>query len=161
LQKKLAKDFPNVSCVDIVRLIERLMDMMKKMLVALQSMAWLTWASGLFVMIAVMIRQLELQRTDAVLLALLGGRSSELRKVFLVQFVLLVLLAAVVGVIAAVALSFAIANFLFEGAYSLKAGPILNSVFFSTMGGLLLCLFYAHRLSRSSAAEILKGPGTK
>lgn len=156
IQSKVAQQFPNVSAVDIVRLVEKLTEMTGQMTLALESMAWLTTISGLMVLLALLVRQLSLQRWDANLFRLLGASQSRLRSLFLIQFGTLVGLSCLAGAAVALILAKALTWFLFEVTFAIDYMAIFYSLGLILLLGLILALRFARNLAKANPARLLQ-----
>ncbi len=156
LQSKIAVQFPNVSAVDIVRLIEKLNQVTGQMTLALESMAWLTTISGLMVLLALLVRQLSLQRWDANLFRLLGASQKRLRSLFLVQFGSLVVLSCFAGALVALLMAQALTWFLFEVSFMVDVGAIVFSLIVILGLGFALAIRFARNLSMANPARLLQ-----
>lgn len=156
LQGNLAKQFPNVSAVDVVRLVQKISEITGQMTLALESMAWLTTISGLMVLLALLVRQLSLQRWDANLFRLLGAEQKHLRGLFVIQFGALVGFSCLSG--AAVALIFArvLTWFLFEVEFTTDFQAVLISLAVIMAFGLGLAWQFARTLSKANPARLLQ-----
>lgn len=156
IQSKVAQQFPNVSAVDIVRLVEKLTEMTGQMTLALESMAWLTTISGLMVLLALLVRQLSLQRWDANLFRLLGASQSRLRGLFLVQFGVLVGLSCFSGGVVAIVLAKLLTWALFEVSFAIDFQAALVSLGIIFIVGVLLAIRFARVLARANPARLLQ-----
>lgn len=156
LQNLVAKQFPNVSAVDIVRLVEKLTEMTGQMTLALESMAWLTTISGLMVLLALLVRQLSLQRWDANLFRLLGASRSRLRGLFLVQFGSLVALSCISGALVAILVAQVMTWILFESAFQLDLPAVMISLGIILGLGFTLAIRFARNLAQANPARLLQ-----
>lgn len=107
--------FPNVSVIDITRVIDRIILVLEQMSFAMGAMAILSLLAGIFVLFSLINHQLELRTRDAGLFKLLGISSKQLRKILIKEFQFLSLAAAVFGSLGSIMISFGLAWVLFDG----------------------------------------------
>lgn len=156
-QTLLARQFPNVSAIDVERAIAKALEVMDKMVFALQLMAILTWISGFFVLLSILYRQISIQEWDATLFRLLGASSGNVFRIFQVEFGVLVLTASFFGSLLAVGLSFGLSMQFFEGNFKLDPYSLLLTLGSTMVIAVLLTAFFSWRLSRSNPARVLQG----
>jgi len=115
IQVKLFEKFPNVSVVDITRVVERILNVLSQMSVAMGAMALLSLLAGLFVLYSLISHQIDERSKDAGLFKMMGFGSGELRSVILKEFVVLTLTASFFGSVGSIIISFVMAKVLFDG----------------------------------------------
>lgn len=155
-QALLARRFPNVSSIDVERLVDKILELVEKMVFALQLIAALAWISGLLVLLSLLYRQLLLQVWDANLYRLLGARRGELFGIFQTQFSVLVLSSVVFGSALALALAWFIGNRFFDGLFAVDWGALLLTTLLLSAVALLLTFLFSLYLSRRNPAGILQ-----
>ncbi len=129
IQMELFEQFPNVSVVDITRVVERILNVLSQMSVAMGAMALLSLLAGLFVLYSLISHQIDERSKDAGLFKMMGFGSSELRSVILKEFVLLTLTASFFGSLGSIVISFVLAKVLFDGLWI----PMLSLPIFVTL----------------------------
>jgi putative ABC transport system permease protein len=114
LQRELVRQFPNVSVVDVRLVINLVQGVVDRVAFVLRFMALFALGTGLIVL-AGAVRVSRLQRVEeGVLLRTLGASRAQVRRVLLAEYLLLGLLAAVVGAAIALAGAAALAVFAFD-----------------------------------------------
>ncbi|MCP4911965.1 MAG: FtsX-like permease family protein [Oligoflexia bacterium] len=89
LQIDLVDLFPNVSSIDVTRVVNRIRNLMTQMAFALQAMAFLCFVVGIFVLFA-LCRDLSLRKLkDVALLKVVGMVSGQIRRVFVIEILAL------------------------------------------------------------------------
>ncbi|NQZ01506.1 MAG: FtsX-like permease family protein [Bdellovibrionales bacterium] len=114
LQKQIVDVTPNVSMIDVSRLVERISEIISQMSVALLAMALLCFFAGFVVIYSIAQHQAEKQRWQMGLLKVLGSSFTMIWFQFIVQFAILSGFAALLGVLVSVLMSYIISSFLFE-----------------------------------------------
>jgi putative ABC transport system permease protein len=148
IQTELFEQFPNVSVVDITRVVERILNVLSQMSVAMGAMALLSLLAGLFVLYSLISHQIDERSKDAGLFKMMGFGSGQLRSVILKEFVLLTLTASFFGSFGSIIISFVLAKVLFDGLWI----PMLSLPLFVT----LTLGFVAAGLSWFSSRSIFK-----
>jgi putative ABC transport system permease protein len=115
IQMELFDEFPNVSVVDITRVVERILNVLSQMSVAMGAMALLSLLAGLFVLYSLISHQIDERSKDAGLFKMMGFGSAELRSVILKEFTILTLTASFFGSLSSILISFVLAKVLFDG----------------------------------------------
>jgi putative ABC transport system permease protein len=157
LQRAVVERYPNVTSVDVAlvqRTVERIMG---RVALAVRFMAAFSLASGSLVLLgAVAAGRLERIREGALLKAL-GATRRQLGRIFLVEYLALGSLAALVGVGLATAGAWAFTRYVFE--LSSFAAPLLPlGAVFAASGALvaLIGLTASREVFRRTAMEVLR-----
>jgi putative ABC transport system permease protein len=129
VQSLLYNKFPNVSAVDISRLVKKILDVMGQMGWALKAMSFLCLVVGFFVLYSLANHQMEGRKADLVLLKVIGMKQGDLRKMVTREFVSIGLLAAVIGAAFGLIVSFIVTNLFFDGLWSFNLmWPIISII---------------------------------
>lgn len=156
IQTRVARAFPNVSAIDVERAIEKGLEVLDKMVFALQLMSTLTWISGLFVLLSILYRQLQVQEWDATLFRLLGAPSGGVLRLFQIEFGILVLAASFFGSLLAIAIGIGLAFQFFEGSFRIDHWSLAVTLGASCVLSLVLTSFFSLKLARSNPARVLE-----
>lgn len=97
IQTSLANQFPNVSIIDVSKLIDKILALIQQMSLALTIMAWLSLLAGLMVIYSIAAHQAHSRRWDHNLLKVLGAHQSLIIQETLWEFGLLAGGATIVG----------------------------------------------------------------
>ncbi|MEI7973332.1 MAG: FtsX-like permease family protein, partial [Bdellovibrio sp.] len=159
LQAELAVQFPNVSSIDVRRVVERIFDISIQMGWALQVMAVLSLFAGFVVLISMSLDQLQGRIWDFNLLKVLGARESELHHMILFEFMWVGFLAALAGVLLSFVGSFVFTRVVFEGTWVLDWAWPLYSVVGSLVITYLMGRFFTSWIVKSKARELLSASG--
>jgi putative ABC transport system permease protein len=118
LQNGIVKQFPNVSMIDVARLVERILQLTRQLSFALQFMAILSIVAGLVVVFSIARHEVHTRNQEINLLKVLGGSFQKIRKIFLIEFGVIGGTASLCGVILSFAMSYSIAELVFESIWS-------------------------------------------
>jgi putative ABC transport system permease protein len=118
LQLSIVEKFANVSIIDVSRGVARMLGLIDQMQWALAATALTSLAVGLALVFAIAADEAQVRRWDVNLLKVLGARHGLLRTSLDLEFGLLGLAAALVGVVAAAAMGAAVAVWLLEVQWS-------------------------------------------
>jgi putative ABC transport system permease protein len=155
-QDALVEKLPNVSVIDVTRLITRLQKTVSQMSWALQLMAIFTVIAGLVVLYSVANHQAQTRHFDMALLKALGSRFALIRKSFLWQFGLLSLGASLLGTAVSIGLGYGLSQLLFDGIWSIDWwSPVISSLILISLS-LLITWFATQKVLKDSPAKLLE-----
>ena len=147
LQDAIVNELPNVSVIDVSRVIRRIKQITDQMVWALQFMSLLCFISGFVVIYSIANHQASQKKWDIGLLKTLGADFKTIQNQFLWQFAIISFVASLTGITISFAVSFLISKFILNTSwdYSLST-PLLSLVlcislslivtFFATLKGL-------------------------
>ncbi len=110
----VARQFPNVSILEIDALLERVREVIERVAQAVQLVMGFSLAAGVLVLLAALQATAGERRYDSAVLRTLGARHGQLRGAVLVEFGALGLIAAVLAVSAAAVIGVLVSRQLFE-----------------------------------------------
>jgi len=96
-QFDLIRKFPDLSIVDIGRTIDRILDLTAAMLGPIQAIAWVSVAMSLLILLAVVWHNLQLRVPEFDMLKVLGADGQRIQSLITREYVLIGILASVVG----------------------------------------------------------------
>ncbi len=132
----LAREFPNVSVLEIDAILQRVREVIERVSQAVQLVMGFSLAAGVLVLLAALQATAGERRYDSAVLRTLGARHGQLRGAVLVEFGALGLLAAVLAVGGAAVIGTLVSRQLFELALS----PPWPALLAGGAGGVLLSL---------------------
>ncbi|KAF1696622.1 ABC transporter permease [Pseudoxanthomonas koreensis] len=132
----VAREFPNVSVLEIDAILQRVREVIERVAQAVQLVMGFSLAAGVLVLLAALQATAGERRYDSAVLRTLGARHGQLRGAVLGEFGALGLLAAVLAVGAAAGIGTVVSRQLFELALS----PPWPSLLAGGAGGVLLSL---------------------
>ena len=142
LQRELVMDFPNVTVIDLTQILQTVSDILSKISLVVSLLGGFTVLAGVPILIGTLLNGREVRLRESVLLRTLGASAKQVRTILVIEYAALGFLAALTGILLAVAGNAALAVWVF------KASPIpdlglLASAFalvtgISVIGGLAL-----------------------
>lgn len=148
LQRQIVREFPNISIIDVSKVIEKIMSIASKMTMILMLMALLTVAAGFIVLFSIASHQARQRRGDLNLLKILGLSITRISFAIQLEFLLVAGSGALLGSLASVLAGYIVTKEVFEGDYSWHLSQPILLVAAVTV----ICVFVA----RSATARILK-----
>lgn len=156
LQNEMAKEFSNVSVVDVVRTVNEVLKTAEKMSWSLELMAALALLTGYIVLFSIVRSQIKLRRWELNMLKILGASWGEVASFILTEFAFLSFLSALSGALISIVVSFSLNKFLFEGEFRLSWSQPLISVVIITTISLLISFLASLDIVKESALSILR-----
>ena len=129
IQNKMAREFPNISSVDISKIADQVFFLADRILKSLQFMSLLCLLAGLVVFYSISSYQAGKQRKTLALLKALGVSFGDIRLLFLYQFGLISLGAGVFGWAASMGVSYILSVVFFDSVWSFSFLPAGLMVF--------------------------------
>jgi putative ABC transport system permease protein len=115
VQMQLFDLFPNVSVIDITRVVERILIVLKQMSIAMGAMAVLSLLAGLFVLYSLINHQLSERQKDIGLFKIMGFGKQQLQNMTIKEFVIITVTASLFGSLGSIMVTFLLAKVLFDG----------------------------------------------
>jgi putative ABC transport system permease protein len=109
IQNIVVQEFPNVSVIDVTRIVTRILQISDQMSLAIRMMAWLSILVGLVVVYSIARHEVQTRQWELNLLKVLGARFQDVRTLVLLEFGLLGFFAALFGLLLSLAMSYALA----------------------------------------------------
>ena len=131
LQRLVAERFPNVTTIDLSSVQQTLESLIARVVLAIRFMAFFTLATGALVLVGALATSRFQRVREGALLRTLGATRGQILRVVVAEYVSLGLMASATAVILALAASWALARFLFEGSFRpavLPLGGLVASV---------------------------------
>lgn len=136
LQQQLVRDFPNVSILDLKRILALLEDILGKIGWIINFMAFFSIFVGVAVLMGAIYSSKHQRVKQGALLRTLGAKSAQILKMIAIEYTILGFLGAFMGVVLAVLASSLLAWLLFETAFAPSAVP-----FFIILPAITLLVF--------------------
>lgn len=156
LQSELSKAVPNVSIIDVARLIDELLRTADKMSWSLELMAYLSLFTGYVVLYSIVRSQIKGRRWELNMLKILGAEPSTISIFVQNEFGFLSFLSSFLGAVLSVALSYLLNRFIFEGTFEWSFTQPLVSIFLITGLSLLVSFLASLDIVNESPLGILK-----
>jgi len=156
IQSGIVERFSNVSIVDITRVVDKILSILKQMGWALKFMAYLTIFAGFIVLYSIASHQAELRKWDTTLLKVLGASFGQVSRINALEFGLIGFGASVLGVFFSFLASYLLAHFLFDKGWQVSGWVPVLSVILTTAGSLLTARWAARRTLLRSPLVLLQ-----
>lgn len=154
LQNEITSRFPNISMIDVEQVIQKMMTLLRQMSWALQVMAILSILVGLFVLYSLIQHQMAQRKKDITLLKVLGMQLPQLKKMVLLEFLMLALSASLLGGLLSMLVTYVFSYFFFDGIWAFDPWtPLLLASFLT--GICLLVSFIASSSTLKMRAQKL------
>lgn len=125
IQREVVARFPNVSAIDLSLVVETLDSILAQVSFAIRFMALFSIVTALAVLTGA-IASGRYQRTrEVVLLRTLGASQSQIRRILFIEYLFLGMLAAVTGIVLALAASWLLAYLVFDSVFAAGLVPVL------------------------------------
>jgi putative ABC transport system permease protein len=125
LQRQVVQKFPNVSLLDLRMVLQTVEGILSKISSVIRFMALFTVGTGVVVLIASLLSGRYQRLQESVLLRTLGASRGQIRRILMVEYLCLGGMAALTGVILAVAGAWALAAFVFKIPFSISFLPVV------------------------------------
>lgn len=149
IQNELAKAFPNISIIDVVRTVNDALAVGEKMSWSLELMAYLSVLTGYIVLYSIVRGQVRTRRWELNMLKVMGAQSGALSKFVVVEFIYLSFFASLIGSFLSVFVGFVLNFYIFQSDFvpSFQA-PVTTVVLLTALSMLI-----AYLASRSVIKE--------
>lgn len=117
MQKKILRTMPNISLIDVDRLIQKLVLLIEQMGWALQVMSAFCILVGMTVLLALANDQVRSREWDIGMLKAIGTSYSSITLLFVLQFTLIAVTAAICGGLLSLVGSYIFSYYLFDGSW--------------------------------------------
>jgi putative ABC transport system permease protein len=124
MQREVVKAFPNVLTIDLTMVVQTVESLLGKISFVIEFMAVFTILTGLVVLVSVLATGRYQRLQESVLLRTLGASRGQIFKILVVEYAALGVLAALTGMLLAVAAGWALTKFLFHTPFAAAVGPL-------------------------------------
>lgn len=157
LQDDLVEKFPNVSMVDVARVIQKVFEISDKMSWSLKLMAALSLIAGFVVLFSIANYEVRRRIWELNLIKILGGNRKQLISLLAIEFGFIGFTAACFGVLMSYSVSFTIARVIFDGAYLIEWQVPLMTIGLVTLTSLAIVTVVGWNTVRQRPADLLQG----
>tara|TARA_R110002072_G_scaffold103137_1_gene226446 strand:- start:102814 stop:105357 length:2544 start_codon:yes stop_codon:yes gene_type:complete len=159
LQRNLVAQFPNVSIIDLRQVFTIVEDILGKVSLIINFMAFFSIITGFIVLIG-SVRTSKYQRIkESVLLRTMGAKNGQILKIAALEYLFLGLMGSLVGIVLALLGSLGLALFLFEEPFIPSAIPFVIFIPGITLLVMAIGLSNIRTVLRSSPLEVLRREG--
>ncbi len=155
-QRKIAQNFPTVAIIDLRFVMQTIDNILNRVSFVIQFMALLSMITGLIVLISSVVNSKYQRIKESVLLRTIGANRSQILKINAGEYMILGLIASIVGVILSLIGTYFLAIFSFDATF--VPDPIAISVIIIsiTMLTTITGLFNIRSVLRKPPLEILR-----
>ena len=156
LQRKLVREFPTVSIIDLRQILTVIEDILNKISWVINFMAFFSILTGIIVLIG-SVRTSKYQRIkENVLLRTLGAKSKQILRITTLEYLYLGVLGSGIGIFLSVLGSFLLARFVFEVDFTPSGIPFFVVLPGITFLVLLIGLLNSKSVLQSAPLEVLR-----
>ncbi len=155
IQVKMSREFPNVTSLDVSKVVESGLRVSDQMSWSLELMSLLALLAGYIVLFSIVKTHLEMRSYEINLLKIFGSPFSSISLYILNEYVTLTFLAASLGAFFSVLVSYGISYYLFEGVFTLDVQALLQSITVITAISFVVCFITSIKIARTNPAKIL------
>ena len=156
VQNLIVSDYPNVSVIDVTRMVGRVLKISDQMVLALRLMAYLSILAGLVVVFSIARHEVEGRLWELNLLKVLGARFSDIQKMIQIEFAVLGIFAGLFGVAVSLIMSYGISWWFFENLWKWTWQTSLGSIIGVTALSVGVAWLATQRTLRSSPLTLLR-----
>jgi putative ABC transport system permease protein len=156
LQRRLAERFANVSSVDLAQVQQALERLVDRVVLAIRFMALFTLVTGAVVLVGAVATTRDQRVREGALLRTLGATRGQVLRVVLAEYLALGVVAALVGVVLALAAGWALARWLFETPFAFPAVPLAALAALVAGGAAVVGLSGSSDVVRRTPLEVLR-----
>ncbi len=156
LQRKLVRQFPTISIIDLRQILTVIEDILNKISWVINFMAFFSILTGIIVLIG-SVRTSKYQRIkENVLLRTLGAKGKQILQITTFEYLYLGVIGAGIGILLSLLGSFLLAQFIFEVDFIPSGVPFLVVLPGITILVLLIGLFNSKSVLQSPPLEVLR-----
>ena len=156
LQRTLVQRHPNVSAVDLGILLETIDDVLSQVAFVVRFMALFSVVTGLVVLAAAVTTSRYQRIREAVLLRTLGASQRQIRRVLLLEYAFLGMLAGLTGLLLSIAGAWAVTLFVLDIDFALPAWAIAGVFALVTALTILVGMLNSRGIANRPPLEILR-----
>ena len=155
-QKAVVQAFPNVSIIDLKLILKTVNSILDKVTFVIQFMALFSIFTGILVLIGSVILSKYQRLQESVLLRTLGASRRQILTITALEYFFLGSLAALTGVLIALAGSYGLTRFSFEVGFSPTALPVLITFVLITALTMFIGIMSSRSVLNSPPLEVLR-----
>ena len=156
LQNALVAKFPNISMIDVTRMVENVLTITDRISFSMKFMAYISIIAGLIVIFSIARQETQSRLWEINLLKVLGAGFRDIRFIIMLEFGILGFMAAITAVILSIISSYAISFYYFDRLWSLRIDYNLFSIFAVSAICALAALAAAGKIIKQKPLSILQ-----
>ncbi len=156
LQKALVQQFPNVSVVDLGRILQTVDDILSQISFVIRFMALFSVLTGLTVLAAAAFTGRYQRIQEGVLLRTLGATRGQIVQILLLEYLFLGALSALTGLLLAVSGTWALSKLVFDLAFSLPTSSLAIIFALVTLLTVVVGMLNSRGIANRPPLEVLR-----
>lgn len=156
LQRKVVARFPNVTALNVRHVLETVRQVLERLGLAVQLMAFFCLAAGLVVLAGTVAATRHWRTQEAVILKTLGASRALVGRVFAVEYGVLGAAAGLVGSLMAVLLSYLVLRFLLEIPWHFQPAAVAAGIALTVFMAVLTGFGVTYRILRKKPLAVLR-----
>ncbi|MBN2059204.1 MAG: ABC transporter permease, partial [Deltaproteobacteria bacterium] len=156
LQNAVVAKFPNISMIDVSRMVENILTITDRISFSMKFMAYMSIIAGLIVIFSIARQETQSRSWEINLLKVLGAGFRDVRLIIVLEFGILGFMAAFTALILSILSSYAISFYYFDRLWSLRIDYGLFSLFAVTAICVLTALTAAGKIIKQKPLSILQ-----
>lgn len=156
LQNALVAKFPNISMIDVTRMVENILTITDRISFSMKFMAYISIIAGLIVIFSIARQETQSRLWEINLLKVLGAGFRDIRFIIMLEFGILGFMAAFTAVLLSIISSYAISYYYFDRLWSLRIDYNLFSIFAVSAICALAALAAAGKIIQQKPLSILQ-----
>lgn len=156
LQNAITKKFPNVSTIDVTRVVENTLKISDQMSWSLELMSLLALLSGYIVLFSIIRSHLETRFYEINMLKVFGASFGKLTGYILNEYVTLTILASVLGVLFSLIVSFGFSHFVFGGVFAVNIPILFITVGLITVISAIVSFLASFKVFKARPSDVLR-----
>lgn len=155
VQNRVVKSFPNISLIDVSRLIERLSGLISQMSLALLAMAFFSMVVGIVVLFSIANQKAYEKIREMTLFKVLGASFGTIRLTFIYEFSILALFASLSGAALSMIISYILSTRIFDAAFAFDPKWLFIFIIITLLVSLFITLIVLRKVLRAHPRELL------
>jgi putative ABC transport system permease protein len=156
LQREVVRQFPNVSVIDLTLIIQTVDSIVSRIASVVRFMAMFTVVTGLLVLLAAIATGRYQRLQESMLLRTLGASRRQILNILTTEYLCLGILAALTGIMLALAAGWALSTYVFKLAFVPALAPMLIALVVTATTTVLAGLLASRGICDHPPLEILR-----
>jgi len=156
LQNALVAEFPNISMIDVSRMVENILAITDRITFSMKFMAYISIFAGLIVIFSIARQETQSRLWEINLLKILGAGFRDVRCIIILEFGILGFTAALTAVILSIISSYAISYYYFDRLWSFRIDYNIFSILAVTAICALTALTAAEKIIKQKPLSVLQ-----
>lgn len=160
IQQAVVQKYPNVSAIDVSRILETINQFIDKISFAVQFMALFSIITGLIVLASSVATSRFQRIKESVLLRTLGASKKQIIKILSIEYLFLGILSALTGLILSIGATWLLGYFYFDITFTPNGWVIIIGTTVVTVLTILIGMFNSRSVYKKTPLEVLRAEAT-